>query len=223
MNHEQSMFLEILIDLARRQSSQLRDPNLPGATQSLYRNLANKYAPCKETYLSSLLRGRVAEMDLVAKGEFLHLETSKDTNWVVPVLGFKYRFADDESHLSLRLGLFASDEGAIGFRFEEPEGQGSHNFFHTQLIRAFGKNTFALPTPSWIPTSQPSFPLDAGGPISLLLNLLVSIYGMQSEVVARVTKAFQVARHIEMMHCRAELEAASKGMGVRTEAASGTG
>ncbi|MXY95356.1 MAG: hypothetical protein F4Y42_18095 [Caldilineaceae bacterium SB0664_bin_27] len=67
-------------------------------------------------------------------------------------------------------------------RFETNEGSGgarsrigTHNFCHVQFCRKIGK--FGSLVPSWFPDSQVAFPLDARCQISLVLSMLVSLYG----------------------------------------------
>ena len=72
---------------------------------------------------------------------------------------------------------------ALAIRFETDEGlpqtngvTGSHDFCHAQLCRYINATTRAT-TPSWLPESQPSLPLDAEDQIGLVLCLLTSLYG----------------------------------------------
>ena len=88
----------------------------------------------------------------------------------------------------------------IGFRLETPESmnqdvepsesqnqgantnskEGIHDFHHAQLIRKFGNkldSKLKIECPSWLPQSQPSFPLPAKCPVTLLLCLIVTLYG----------------------------------------------
>ena len=78
----------------------------------------------------------------------------------------------------------------IGFRMETPESMnqegdmpangGIHDFHHAQLIRRFGQpklDILPIDCPVWIPDSQPSFPLPAECPVTLLLCLIVTLYG----------------------------------------------
>ena len=56
-----------------------------------------------------------------------------------------------------------------------------HDFYHTQLIQSFGNSPFdrkvQVECPSWLPVSQPSFPLTANCPITLVFSLLLTLYG----------------------------------------------
>ena len=79
----------------------------------------------------------------------------------------------------------------IGFRLETPEcsnqtetpagNEGIHDFHHAQLIKNFEKDDLdsklQIDCPSWLPTTQPSFPLPAKCPMSLLFCLIATLYG----------------------------------------------
>lgn len=98
---------------------------------------------------------------------------------VLPVIGID---ALDWRHFQVCLALFlldaSSDIHAIGMRFETAHGNGgAHDFCHAQFVRSFRNNQPDLPTPPWIPVTQPSIPIDAEDNIGLILCVLVSIYG----------------------------------------------
>jgi hypothetical protein len=67
---------------------------------------------------------------------------------------------------------------AFGYRFESPEGPGSHHYYHAQSISGFERDEPFLNTASWLPTGCPTFPLDANHPVKLLLSLLIALYGI---------------------------------------------
>ena len=83
------------------------------------------------------------------------------------------------------------DPYGIGFRMETPESMnqttnatdsvGIHDFHHAQLIRTFGQSKLddklRVCSPDWLPTTQPSFPLPAKCAVTLLLCLIVTLYG----------------------------------------------
>ena len=92
--------------------------------------------------------------------------------------------------------LISSDKDenfrGIGFRLETPEGQnqeeetaaneGTHDFYHAQLIHRLDQTKFdslQIDCPSWLPQSQPSFPMPAKGPVTLLMCLIVTLYGRE--------------------------------------------
>lgn len=72
---------------------------------------------------------------------------------------------------------------AFAMRFETPHGTGgNHSFHHAQLVQELTKGEPAtrLRKPqSWVPTTQPSFPLRACTPLELLWATAVAVYGRQ--------------------------------------------
>ncbi len=83
--------------------------------------------------------------------------------------------------ICLRVTLLCLDESrlkAIGFRLEEWK---THQFYHAQFISDLGPSDVAnqLLCPEWIPDSQPSFPVPADCPVSLILCLLLTLYGLK--------------------------------------------
>jgi hypothetical protein len=72
-----------------------------------------------------------------------------------------------------------NDLAAIGCRFEPPEGPGIHNYYHAQIFRAFHPGGKELPCcPTWLPESWPAFHLKADDPVTLLVSMVISLYGL---------------------------------------------
>jgi hypothetical protein len=89
------------------------------------------------------------------------------------------------------MGLFlvdARDESvaSVGYRFESPDNPGEHRFFHLQHIVELGNGVHRLPTPPWMPQSKLAVPLDVRTDVGLLLCLLASLYGPNSEVMRQI-------------------------------------
>lgn len=85
----------------------------------------------------------------------------------------------------LMLGRVGGKLCGVGFRIESPERNcqkdstsevGSHDFYHAQLVRNI-KGWDFYNTPTWLPDSQPSFPLWAMSPTDAVLNLILTLYG----------------------------------------------
>lgn len=141
------------------------------------------------------------------RGKVIYLPPlEKDPN-CVPILSLYFKLKETRSIAKLRVLLICLDENrkphgiyGIGFRMETPEkvnqsvnssvnsqsentvdNNGSHDFHHAQLIRKFGQSKLddklQIDCPIWLPQSQPSFPLPAECPVTLLLCLLVTLYG----------------------------------------------
>ena len=140
-------------------------------------------SPVDARTLNGLLRNSV-DLGLRDQGRFLFLEPVVD-EMILPLLTL--HTSDDWVHFRAYVLLAMLDDSeefrAIVIRFETDEGAlqadgeiGSHDFCHAQLCRSIG-NVRSASTASWLPESQPSFPLDADDQIGLVLCMLISLYG----------------------------------------------
>lgn len=137
------------------------------------------YPPINETSLENLLQSpRV--WDSFARREFVHLEPVRSALSYIPILGFSYDNASD--HLRLRVALFSeTDEGVAGWgmRFESPEQNIDHAYFHVQPITSFELGSALPRCPAWIPETFPTIPLDARTPAGMAVTLLLCLYGKE--------------------------------------------
>lgn len=153
-----------------------------------YSHLGPLTIPALESYICLQ-----QEVEMLSDNRVLHLEPSED-NRILPLLILQSK--DGWVHLSLYTLLLMLDEDSelksVALRFETDESQaptaivGKHDFCHAQFCRRINARTHAL-TPGWLPDSQPSIPLDADDQVTLVLCMLVSLYGGRY-VVDRVTK-----------------------------------
>ena len=129
------------------------------------------------------------------RGQVLYLPPLEKNPHCIPILSLYCQLNNQESVAKLRVMLVSLDGNqdpyGIGFRMETPEymnqntnatnSDGNHDFYHAQLIRTFGRSKFddrlQVCSPDWLPTTQPSFPLPATCPVTLLLCLIVTLYG----------------------------------------------
>jgi hypothetical protein len=132
------------------------------------------------------------------RGQVLYLPPLEKEPHFVPILSLYCKLNDKQSIAKFRVMLVRLDDCfeenrkvyGIGFRMETPESmnqnatttdnEGIHDFHHAQLIQKFGQtrlNKLLIDCPGWIPESQPSFPLPAKCPVTLLLCLIVTLYG----------------------------------------------
>lgn len=183
MSKDQEVLRQIFLWLTSRYRHAVA--NLSGAPLEIHALVSERYAIFQDTELERLLSTGDA-FNCLSHGKFVILEPVSLGGWMIPVLSFGYDFrrSHPEFRIRLALFLFEKSEGktelrAIGYRFESPEGEGNHHFYHAQLIRAFEKNNeqLRLPGPAWLPTKQPAFALDANSPGTLIACLLISIYG----------------------------------------------
>lgn len=124
----------------------------------------------------------------------------KDAEFV-PVLDVKCDVDDTRTEIELRVLLIRHTKDheqndqkrlcCIGFRLESPHGDGEqeeteeggnredarHGFYHAQLIRDFGWWGSSVESPDWLPCTQPSLPLVANCPVTLVICLLLALYG----------------------------------------------
>ena len=107
----------------------------------------------------------------------------------VPIFSLCCNLSKDQSVARFRVILVSLDENdktklnGIGFRMETPDGTGIHDFHHAQLIQQFSPKQFddklRAQCPCWLPESQPSFPLPADCPVTLLLCIIITLYGWE--------------------------------------------
>jgi hypothetical protein len=107
---------------------------------------------------------------------FLHMKPAAGRGGtLVPVASIACTPNTDRSHPKIRLGVgvfFLEGDAlhCIGWRFETPEGAGRHNLYHAQLITWLDSPERPMPgCPRWLPTWDPTIPLDAENPVQLVL------------------------------------------------------
>ena len=133
--------------------------------------------------LSGLFGGS-SELGLRDQHRFLFLEPVVD-KMILPLLTLETsnQWVNFRAYVLLTMLDQCDGLQALAIRFETDEGvpqttgiRGSHDFCHAQLCRYINHRTRAT-TPSWLPESQPSLPLDAEDQIELVLCMLTSLYG----------------------------------------------
>ena len=82
----------------------------------------------------------------------------------------------------------------LGFRMEK--GTGRHSFHHAQFVRGFEHGP-SVECPSWLPEKQPSFPLTAKCPVTLVLCLLLTLYGTKCLRFFTGQRVFRLEQYIE--------------------------
>ena len=149
-----------------------------------------------------------SELNLDFSNRVLYLPPMKKDANFVPVLSLSCKLNETQSIAKFRVMLVSLNKKGnpygIGFRMETPHSQdqaeetpadeegtgdedasaneGIHDFYHAQLIKTFQKKLgekLQINYPSWLPESQPSFPMPAKDPVTLLLCLIVTLYGRE--------------------------------------------
>ena len=153
-------------------------------------------------------------VDFSQRSSVLYLPPLEKDAEFVPVLDMKCDLDDMITEMQLRVLLVRRVEGyeendggrlcGIGFRLESPHGdeeedtegdeekrEGRHDFYHAQLIRNLDWGP-SIECPGWLPCTQPTFPLTADCPVTLVLCLLLTLYGKRYcwELVSKDTGLF---------------------------------
>lgn len=183
MNQEQETLRQVLLWLLTRYRN--AKSNLSGRRLEIHDLVSEKYEVFQDAELEKLLATNEV-FSCLDHNKFLILEPVPLGTWMLPVLSFRYDFGRSLPEFDIRLALFLSERveekdtlRAIGYRFESPEGEGSHHYYHAQLIHSFqkGNERLRLPCPQWLPTKQSAFALDAKSPTTLIACLLITLYG----------------------------------------------
>ena len=109
--------------------------------------------------------------------EYLLLPPSPKAANFVPLMWMGYDFDFEADRLDARVDVtmfchVGSELKWLPLRLES--GGGMHNFYHAQL-----ENKMVPIKPDWLPGSQPSFPLCAKCPVTLVISLLLTLYGLE--------------------------------------------
>jgi hypothetical protein len=138
-------------------------------------------------------------VDFMERGKVLYLPPLEKNAEFVPCVDVKCDLDDSKTGMELRVLLVGWIEDPPGsndtrlrgicFRMESPyadEGEniggsdeqkiGRHDFYHAQLLKRSRWGS-AIEFPDWLPCHQPSFPLTAKCPITLMLCLFLTLYG----------------------------------------------
>ncbi|HUS70918.1 MAG TPA: hypothetical protein VM075_09130 [Anaerolineae bacterium] len=171
-----------------------RDPQwkLSQRARDTYDRLVTPWPPIEEKRLTSLFTDR-EELSINFgspdgnKLDVLYLPEVSRQRGFVPVLCFEWDTTRVPQRVSSKIMLVtlrecqyadrhSSDLCGIGFRLES--GEGHHGFYHSQLQRNldFGPR---ITCPDWLPQTQPSFPISANCPVTLVLCVLLSLYGVK--------------------------------------------
>lgn len=191
---------DILMPLCKEQESVRQ--NLSSKASKTYQTVSEVLHPITLPDIKNLfkLSGTPCDTHKVnssQRGKVLYLPPVKKYDYFVPILSLNCKLNETQSIAQFRVMLISLDKNkttdefyGIGFRMETPSSMdqnscptvndGIHDFYHAQLVRKLDsklKNKLQITCPNWIPDSQPSFPLPADCPVTLLLCLIVTLYG----------------------------------------------
>lgn len=203
-NNEQSLLGKIVATMLSRQEHWAKGASGPGL--KLYGEVL--YV-CHNPYNSEELEKLLASSpdQFSTQNRFVLLEPTDEN--ILPILTFSYDFTKKVPTVSLEVGMFQMGGKKLvadGIRFEAPHRGDKHNYYHAQPLDALRNGGFKLPSRQPLLSARcPSFALNALNVGTLLLCLIVSLYGrkklddVQAELQAEGFGP-QLRRYTEDLH-----------------------
>lgn len=178
-DEQQELCFKLLLALARREEHAYR--NRYTSKLSQFRDsLASRLPPLHVDDLERVIGPKAGPAaELAPRRKFVFFEAWDEGGWFIPVATLAYDFASEPVELRFRVGFFGVDGAAAGYRFETPEGVGgAHGFFHAQPIVGWTVGDTDIRNDA-VNMSQPSFPIDADSPVTLIVAAVISCYGLE--------------------------------------------
>ncbi len=156
------------------------------------------------------ISGKCANVNFFEEEKILYFPPLRKDAEFVPIFSLCCNLSKDQSIARFRVILVSLDENdktklnGIGFRMETPDGTGIHDFYHAQLIQQFSPKQFGdklrAKCPCWLPESQPSFPMPADCPVTLLLCIILTLYGWEhyQKICYRIRGIEQYLKKLEI-------------------------
>lgn len=193
---------DILIPLCKDQQPERARSTLSPKALKTYLIVSELLDPITVPYIKNEFKlptnlERVWKVNSSDCGKVLYLPPIKKHDYFVPILSLECSLNETLSSAKFRVVLICLKEHqatkvlqGVGFRMETPDSlnqranptvnQGIHDFYHAQLVRKLDRklrHNVQITCPNWFPDVQPSFPLPADCPVTLLLCLIVTLYG----------------------------------------------
>jgi hypothetical protein len=156
------------------------------AYRVIERLIARGWNPIGEKAVESLFSGSDTEVRLSDYKLVLYLPPMQEESYFIPVLTLECKLDNENDVMKLRLMLIHCNGNGgkphgIGFRIEE--GESIHGFYHAQLIKnlegAAEVEDPPIDCPLRFPQKQPCLPLRAENSVTLVVCLLISLYGIK--------------------------------------------
>jgi hypothetical protein len=148
--------------------------------------IGHGWNPIAEKEIESLFSDSGVEVKLSDRKSVLYLPPMEEESNFLPVLSLECKLDDENDVMKLRLMLVHCSGNrekphGIGFRIEE--GKDIHGFYHAQLIKnlegAAEVENPPVECPLRFPEKQPCLPLKAENSVTLVLCLLIGLYGIR--------------------------------------------
>ena len=135
-----------------------------------------RFSPLGEPDLERHLRYGAARGDFGQQA--LYLKPPRLECSAAAAIWCRWDFGNQMAACWFYLGLWLAERGFVGFRFEMPQEDNNHNYFHSQPCQTIGSREDPIPEALPVPERNPTWPLAASSSLELLLCLVVSVHGM---------------------------------------------
>ena len=173
--------------------------------QPLIAKVGETFATARPNYFRSRFYTSSETVSMVGDGQYLYLRPPENERDVIPVMAVDAMVTKTSATVKVQIALFKKDRTpkALGYRFEY--GGGSHEMLHCPHITEFtSTNAPRIPlpgAPGWIPTTQPSFPLDGQSEgVHCVLAAYISIYGL-GELGKLRAQCASIETYMTKLHC----------------------
>lgn len=187
---EQKAVISVLLLLLRRGEDWRLRQQL-GTVRHALRVAEGKFTPYSKSELERrmLYSGRCGKLNA---DSVIFIEPPEREKSAVAALWCRWDFSDSVAKCGFFLGMWSRPAGALGsaentanrqpvflgFRFETPEQNNTHNFYHVQPCRSMVGGGSSLTESLPISERNPTWPLAAKSALELLLCLVISLYGL---------------------------------------------
>ena len=203
MRDERAALRELLEAIQRTAALQpdaveLRD------VQPLIEKLASSFQFAQQGYFRKRFYEAGETFSMVRDRRYMFLRAPAQQKNVLPVMAVDAQVTKQSAIIKVQVALFdrRNRHEALGYRFEY--GSGAHEMLHCQHITRFRSANVSVPipgTPTWVPTSQPSFPLDGrSAGLHCVLAAYASIYGVTEMAGLISQEAPSVGDHMGGLH-----------------------
>jgi len=167
---------------------------LRSETREDYRSLIKRMFPSKWGNLDPLIKKACKSKAKLAASDVGHVYFPPfygDDREFVPVITFEADFSGELPQFLFRIAMLAYNRDnsklrVFGCRFETPHANSNHDYCHAQFTRdpldisASGNSESVEMMVEWAPEHIPCILAPARGPASLLVWLIVDLYGKKS-------------------------------------------
>lgn len=188
MNREFGTIRDIFLRLHHKQKALWQSDGLSENVKGVYEMMIVNKRPMVDDQIIELMsdKSSAPRTDFCESKHFFYLPPLENNCEFIPLLTFECDFGSSPPQISLKVHMYCYEKtkGEIrvtGFRFEGPhdEKKGGHNYYHVQPIKRLvaGGTGADDGFSDWIHDTVPTIPLNSSCPVSLVLNVLISLYG----------------------------------------------